>query len=328
MLSGAGYAWITGDPREEAFFDNGNVVSEAVLGGEGSIGLIESQGDGTTIFEDYQSRWVTASSKGGCDGTALDKYCDADGSPSNAPSGYSMTLVESVLLLAKALDTDVRNVTFRSDPDEVYARMKAIGEAGYVGPTGDVLLDNSSDRLGTYAVVNLQVSVGDSGSGCASAGRRLKAEDAFSEAAAEGIPRRFAHGVAQSKRRLTVIDLQTTTAQYAHVGNWSVLSPDIYLIGEDAVCFPGDTTDPPLDEVVEVTRTEASTVVMIAAGGACGFIILVASFGICRYRRRTRRYLRKLHSQLEELKDSAVGMRIVTTRWDPHSSSFSRKRLQ
>ena len=317
LLSGAGYAWITGDPREEAFFDNGNVVSEAVLGGEGSIGLIESQGDGTTIFEDYQSRWVTASSKGGCDGTALDKYCDADGSPSNAPSGYSMTLIESVLLLAKALDTDVRNVTFRSDPDEVYARMKAIGEAGYVGPTGDVLLDNSSDRLGTYAVVNLQVSVGDSGSGCASAGRRLKAEDAFSEAAAEGIPRRFAHGVAQSKRRLTVIDLQTTTAQYAHVGNWSVLSPDIYLIGEDAVCFPGDTTDPPLDEVVEVTRTEASTVVMIAAGGACGFIILVASFGICRYRRRTRRYLRKLHSQLEELKDSAVGMRIVTTRWDP-----------
>ena len=332
LLSGEGYAWITAWPSENAFnhADSGALDANAVRGAEGAIGVLESNGEGTALYADYQARWLAASSMSGCDADAAPQtYCDADGSATEPPAGYSMQMVESVVLLAKALDTNVRDASFRSDPDAIYAALNELGAAGYIGPSGSVQLSSdASDRLGHFDVRNMQVSVASSRRLEERQKRTAAAVGEVQEASAgawlgtaaasvdEAILPRFAHATERrTARRHLAISLATSSAAYLKVGSWGATDTAVTLT--QTVLFPGGTNEAPDDE--PPAAISPANVAGAVAGSLIGALFIMLGV-VWIQRRHNRRIVQALHGQLQQLKDSAVGMRIVTEAWDPRTS--------
>jgi len=119
-------------------------------------------------------------------------------------------------------------------------------------------------------------------------------------------------GSTRSVRRLA-INLATSSAGYVKVGSWRATDAAITLA--ETVLFPGGTIEAPDDEPARSVNIGG-----IVAGLVVG-AFLITVLVVWWQRRHNKKIVRALSSQLQELKESAVGMRFVTEAWDPREGA-------
>ena len=176
LLYGGGYGWMLAWASEEAMLRaDGTPSPDAIDGARGAIGLLESFDEDSELYAQYQRLWLQHASTAGCvtprpasyqgKGTS---YCDADGDAAGLPASYSVGMIEGVLALARVFDADnnYMDAAFRSDPERIYAAVRAQGLEGYQGISGRVVLDQYADRLGFFRVMNMQLQQASEGTLC------------------------------------------------------------------------------------------------------------------------------------------------------------------
>ena len=269
LLYGQGYAWIVAWLSEDFLRSpDGSISASAVRGAEGVLGLIESNGAGTPMHEQYRSYWLPRSSVEGCSSTTA--YCDGDGSPTGSPPGYSVGAIDSIIIAARALSTNLRDVGFRSNPDAVYAAIKNLGSTE--GVSGQVTLDASADRLGNFEVRNMQIS----------AARR--------QLAGRGLPwlgaEREAWQLEAAVRRALSVPLSSSTAAFQLVGSWQ--GDGSQPIAVDNVIFPGGVTEVPPD------ADPSSAPIIVAVMVSVVVVIAIAALLMAWQRRHAQKQIRFL----------------------------------
>ena len=238
-----------------------------------------------------------------------------------------MQMVESVVL-AKALDTNVRDASFRSDPDAIYAALNELGAAGYIGPSGSVeLSSDASDRLGQFGLRNMQVGVASA--------KRPRSARSGRRRWARCKRRPPGRGWARRRRRSMSHPPLRARHRAPHGAPPPAISPrrarghqggrlgatDTAVTLTQTVLFPGGTNEAPDDE--PPAAIGPANVAGAVAGSLIGALFIM--LGVVWINGGGRRIVQALHGQLQQLKDSAVGMRIVTEQ-DPHQRRWRRPR--
>ena len=313
-MYGRGFAWITAWTSEDMLRNpDGSISSAAVRGAEGVLGLIESNGAGTTLHESYKTTYQQVSSTGGCTAprsptlprAAADQFCDLDWTSSTSdygsPPGYSANSIDSIILAAHALNSNLRDATFRSDPAAVYAAIKtlATSPASVTGVSGVITLNPSADRLGNFDIQNFQISA---------ARRRL---------AGKGLPwlgpRREAKQLEAAVRRELAVPLSSASATFQNVGSWR--GDNSVPLAVDNVIFPGGVTTVPSD------RGTSATAIVLGVTLPILFVIAVAAGLMYVQRLRNQKVVGLLKKELETFKDSIVGVRVVSEAFDPREDA-------
>jgi poly [ADP-ribose] polymerase 10/14/15 len=179
----------------------------------------------------------------------------------------------------------------QDNANKLHQALLDIGAApGTPGVSGQIIFDQDGDRQGQMDLVNLKIQQGS---------RRLRGEDG---------------------RFLAQVPIQQTNAVFSRAGQYNPSSKDLQFIDGYAVVFPGPTSVEPLDYIPPPTSTtkEADntgiiiTVVIIIA-------IIVCCFTMCfsGYWWRTQRSFKSLKKDLDELKNTMVGVLAVVQDYDP-----------
>lgn len=198
------------------------------------------------------------------------------------PPGYQMGYAETLMITARAFDRDsnYRDPAFRASPERIYAAIQA--SAPYEGVSGPVRLDPSADRLGSFKVLNFQLTTDSEGG----AGRRLS------------------------------IPLSSASAQFEAVGSWTSNS-GVSL--SESIIFPGQVTTVPLDTASAQSTTNESVnvagiLIPLFTSFAALLALVVGAFVVIHHRRA-----RALRREIEALSNQMSGVRVVTVDYDPRT---------
>ena len=171
-LWGAGYAWINAWPTELAILNPDSSVNvSAVMGSEGVLGLIESQGGlQPSLSMIYQQLWGKAAGSSGCaqSGPSTTPFCDLDDDPATFP-GYSAAHVDAVIQMAVDANSAILAGASPGNPDQLFnaARQRNGPTQGLNGP---LYFNENGDRLGMLDLVNYRRVRSSAGGG----GRQLR----------------------------------------------------------------------------------------------------------------------------------------------------------
>ncbi|MAD24483.1 MAG: hypothetical protein CMO44_09965, partial [Verrucomicrobiales bacterium] len=323
LLNGVGFGWLGAWISEDALrLADGTPSTAAIAGAEGTLGMLESFDRNSPMYKDYWARWLRRSSTEACSRARETSeqvvFCDVDGVATGSPYGYSLGFAETLLALALALDADNNylNPEFVASADALYAAVRNVGTAGYDSISGRVQLDEFADRLGFFDVMNLQVANSRRLAETSAAEHEAK-EASGSEAheletALASIPPRFQHSAAADGRRLAV-PLSQSSVSYVVLGWWSPQSDDPPTIEGGSVVFPGGTDDIPSDEPPSATAGSIAGIIVGAIFAvAAAFVLLMVA-----QRRHAQRKIRSLKKELDQFRDTVVGVRCVAADFDP-----------
>ena len=284
VLYGAGHGWLSAWLSEASLKDaSGNVNPDAVRGAEGVIGVTEAVDTTSDEFAAYSALWAKASSTEACSTPhAAMAYCDSDGDPMTV-AGYGAQGADAVLTFAKALDA----VATASSRDPATMRdgdtLYAMVKQlpEFAGVAGPVRLDSNGDREGVFEIENLQIS--------------------------------------HNERRRLFVPLSSTRADFVTVGTWDP-STGITFDPTTMVVFPGAVTIPPVDTPGAQKTAVGSASVGPIVGGAVAATVLVAAVVYGLQWHRSRQKIRKMKQELERFKNAIVGVRAVTSDFDPRDA--------
>jgi len=282
---GAGYAILSGWLSEDIFFGaDGALSPDAVDGARGLIIAKEAVNTTNEVAQDFIAHRTPGLDVSVCTGSLIaKKYCDLDG-VGQTVGGYGPQVVDTVYTLAKALNN--LNKADRQDPDKIYAAVGALPE--FQGFSGAIAFSADNERLGSMEISNLQ----------------------------------FVKKV-ETRRRLGV-PLSSTAAEFVAVGR--TINGAFVLEDGAQVIFPGDTTTPPLDHdpASGSKRTKVDTGLIIGlVFGLIGVILLVVGVLYCWYRhsRTLHKDLAKITADLQDFKDSVVGVKVGIKDYLPSAIS-------
>jgi len=301
QLYGQGFAWISGWINEDMLKNDEKVpLPNVIRGAEGLLGMIGYINKASSVRQQYLGLWGAVSSKAVCDGNEIEKakiFCDDDGDKSTLSPSASFQ-ADSVLLYAMAMDKIYRD----DSVDSALLEQTMLDLASFETISGtSFTLDANGDRLGTFEVSNMQIDHSEV--------RRLTEDNGGGRQLRGGDSRRMQE---------SYVALSSTLAVFKVVGQFDSISglwwdPD----PQKSVIFPGHVLDVPTDEeVLNTIITEegmsTGTIVLIVLGVCMFFSILM-----CAYWCYTQRRYQALKKELEQFKNTIVGVLVVTQDYWP-----------